>query len=235
VQRTGRGKLSEDQLRKYESAADRDVLCWIYENQGKCRYGQKCQWLHLDRDTGQYIPTAYIANSLDSSISVAKKEEEDEETQSEQTKEKGDNDDKKKEESAEDEDAETVDELKAKFEALMKQNIEKRVKEESERKVDQNEEDNKEDSKENADTDKEKKGTGDDGKSKESEKKNYGNYGTTFDRFNVCWEFNTFVGCRKGSKCKWAHQYLAKESAHPYTGEKLNGMAVRKFRKSNDI
>jgi len=63
----------------------------------------------------------------------------------------------------------------------------------------------------------------------------YGSYGTTFDRFNVCWEFNTFVGCRKGSKCKWAHAYLVKESAHPYTGEKLNGMAVRKFRVSNNI
>merc|ERR1712087_349743 len=66
-------------------------------------------------------------------------------------------------------------------------------------------------------------------------KGNYGSYGTTFDRHNVCWEFNTFVGCRKGSACKWAHQYLAKESAHPYTGEKLNGMAVRRFRKSNNI
>merc|ERR1719361_3119528 len=60
-------------------------------------------------------------------------------------------------------------------------------------------------------------------------KGNYGSYGTTFDRHNVCWEFNTFVGCRKGSACKWAHQYLAKESAHPYTGEKLNGMAVRRI------
>merc|ERR1712083_387429 len=91
--------------------------------------------------------------------------------------------------------------------------------------------DNKEDSK-----DKEKdKEDGGDSKDKDPKKTGYGNYGTTFDRFNVCWEFNTFVGCRKGSKCKWAHQYLAKESAHPYTGEKLNGMAVRKFRKSNDI
>jgi len=221
--------LTEDQLRKYESAADRDVLCWIYENQGKCRYGPKCQWLHLDRDTGQYIPTAYIANSLDQCIPVPKKD--DEETQSEQTKEKGD-DDKKKEES--DEDAETVDELKAKFEALMKKNIEKRVKEESERKVDQNEEDNKEEKDNTADKDK-KGGCIPVTDGKGNKKENYGNYGTTFDRFNVCWEFNTFVGCRKGSKCKWAHQYLAKESAHPYTGEKLNGMAVRKFRKSNDI
>jgi len=218
-------------MRKYESAADRDVLCWIYENQGQCRYGQKCQWLHLDRDTGQYIPTAYIANSLDQSIPVPKKQE-DEETASEQTKEKGADNEEKKDES-EDEDAETIDEKKAKFKALIEKKIEKRIKEESERKVDQNEEDNKEDSKEAA-AESEK---GDKAKCPPvaSDKKNYGNYGTTFDRFNVCWEFNTFVGCRKGTKCKWAHQYLAKESAHPYTGEKLNGMAVRKFRKSNDI
>jgi len=173
-----------------------------------------------------------IANSLDQCIPVPKKEEEN--TASEQTKEKGADTEEKKEESTEDEDAETVDELKAKFEARYKRNIEKRVKEESERKVDQNEEDNKEDSKEAASTESEK---GDKSKCPPvtSDKKNYGNYGTTFDRFNVCWEFNTFVGCRKGTKCKWAHQYLAKESAHPYTGEKLNGMAVRKFRKSNDI
>merc|ERR1740123_460164 len=73
------------------------------------------------------------------------------------------------------------------------------------------------------------------GDSKGRGKGNYGSYGTTFDRHNVCWEFNTFVGCRKGSACKWAHQYLAKESAHPYTGEKLNGMAVKRFRKSNNL
>jgi len=225
-------------MRKYESAADRDVLCWIYENQGQCRYGQKCQWLHLDRDTGQYIPTAYIANSLDQCIPVPKK---DEEAAAEKTKEQGKDNEEKKEES-EDENAETVDELKAKFEALMKKNIAQKLKAESERKVDQNEEDNKEDSKEapsssSADSGNKQKESGD---KKEcppvpSDKKNYGTYGTTYDRFNVCWEFNTFVGCRKGSKCKWAHQYLAKESAHPYTGEKLNGLAVRKFRRSNDI
>merc|ERR1719384_483518 len=59
-----RGKPSELQLNRYQNAADRDVLCWIFENQGKCRYGEKCQWLHLDRETGQYIPTVYIMNSL---------------------------------------------------------------------------------------------------------------------------------------------------------------------------
>merc|ERR1712157_16163 len=65
MNRAKRGKPSDLQLKTYEAAADRDVLCWIFENQGKCRYGQKCQWLHLDRETGQYIPTVYIMNSLD--------------------------------------------------------------------------------------------------------------------------------------------------------------------------
>merc|ERR1712129_538793 len=60
----GRTKPSELQLNRYQNAADRDVLCWIFENQGKCRYGEKCQWLHLDRETGRYIPTVYIMNSL---------------------------------------------------------------------------------------------------------------------------------------------------------------------------
>merc|ERR1711933_294851 len=59
-----RVKPSELQLDRYQNAADRDVLCWIFENQGKCRYGKKCQWLHLDRETGQYIPTVYNMNSL---------------------------------------------------------------------------------------------------------------------------------------------------------------------------
>merc|ERR1712154_700249 len=59
-----RTKPSELQLNRYQNAADRDVLCWIFENQGKCRYGERCQWLHLDRETGQYIPTVYIMNSL---------------------------------------------------------------------------------------------------------------------------------------------------------------------------
>merc|ERR1711897_3973 len=59
-----RVKPSDLQLDRYQNAADRDVLCWIFENQGKCRYGKKCQWLHLDRETGQYIPTVYIMNSL---------------------------------------------------------------------------------------------------------------------------------------------------------------------------
>merc|ERR1711933_75497 len=59
-----RVKPSDLQLDRYQNAADRDVLCWIFENQGKCRYGERCQWLHLDRETGQYIPTVYIMNSL---------------------------------------------------------------------------------------------------------------------------------------------------------------------------
>merc|ERR1711997_212533 len=66
MSRAKRGKPSDSQLKTYEAAADRDVLCWIFENQGKCRYGAKCQWLHLDRETGQYVPTVYIMNSLDS-------------------------------------------------------------------------------------------------------------------------------------------------------------------------
>merc|ERR1712173_91158 len=67
-----RGKPSELQLDRYQNAADRDVLCWIYENQGKCRYGERCQWLHLDRETGQYIPTVYIMNSLSDKNMVCK-------------------------------------------------------------------------------------------------------------------------------------------------------------------
>merc|ERR1712039_467511 len=67
-----RVKPSELQLDRYQNAADRDVLCWIFENQGKCRYGKKCQWLHLDRETGQYIPTVYIMNSLSDKEMVCK-------------------------------------------------------------------------------------------------------------------------------------------------------------------
>merc|ERR1712129_60843 len=64
VKNAKRGKPSDLQLDRYQNAADRDVLCWIFENQGKCRYGERCQWLHLDRETGQYVPTVYIMNSL---------------------------------------------------------------------------------------------------------------------------------------------------------------------------
>jgi len=238
-----REKPTDSQLKNYENAADRDVLCWIYENQGKCRYGQKCQWLHLCRETGQYIPTVYMMNSLDTAN--------DEDSKAEQSKKEdggkggdpqkggdGDGDDEK----------EDTESLKTKFQVMMEQNIQNRVEEEKKKKklraVDQDEEDNKEEMKATESTalngDRTKSsGKGDE--SKEEETTNgkkcgkYGSYGTTFDRFNVCWEFNTFVGCRKGSKCKWAHAYLVKESAHPYTGEKLNGMAVRKFRVSNNI
>merc|ERR1712129_516645 len=64
VKNAKRGKPSDLQLDRYQNAADRDVLCWIFEKQGKCRYGERCQWLHLDRETGQYVPTVYIMNSL---------------------------------------------------------------------------------------------------------------------------------------------------------------------------
>merc|ERR1712048_795681 len=130
-----------------------------------------------------------------------------------------------------------------KFMLLMQEGIKKKAEEEEKRKVMEAEENKmqKEDKqkkkkkkgKEEQDEDNKEEDGDDETICKEVSK--YGAYGTTFDRQNVCWEFNTFVGCRKGSKCKWAHQYLVKESAHPYTGEKLNGMAVRKFRVSNNI
>merc|ERR1712099_162593 len=84
-----RTKPSELQLNRYQSAADRDVLCWIFENQGKCRYGEKCQWLHLDRETGQYIPTVYIMNSLDTApYKKDKNDEEDKEIDPQELKNK---------------------------------------------------------------------------------------------------------------------------------------------------
>jgi len=250
-----RGKLTDSQLKNYEGAADRDVLCWIYENQGKCRYGQKCQWLHLCRETGQYIPTVYVTNSLD--IAPRDGDDDNDDGNGNEDKEKNKEDDKakddEKEKGKEDDDEDNKAEseaLKSKFQAMMEKNIKSKVEEEkARRKVDQNEEDNKEDAHSKAterrcppvtmNGERKKGGKGGD-ESKEEEAGSrkdgqYGSYGTTFDRFNVCWEFNTFVGCRKGAKCKWAHAYLVKESAHPYTGEKLNGMAVRKFRLSNNI
>jgi len=241
-----RGKPSDLQLDRYQNAADRDVLCWIFENQGKCRYGERCQWLHLDRETGQYIPTVYIMNSLSDKEMVCKPvndkkeqdEKEDEKASEEEATPKG-----KKEDEQDDDDDDDVDPvvLQKKFMLLMQEGIKKKAEEEEKRKVMEAEENKmqKEDKK------KKKKGKeeqDEDNKEEEEEEADickevskYGAYGTTFDRQNVCWEFNTFVGCRKGSKCKWAHQYLVKESAHPYTGEKLNGMAVRKFRVSNNI
>merc|ERR1712113_831774 len=141
-------------------------------------------------------------------------------------------------------------ELKNKFQLLMEKTIKKNMIEQEQMKnekkeIDENQEDDKKDKTDknnnktcividNKKDDKKDKKDSKDKKNK-TDQSGYGSYGTTFDRYNVCWEFNTFVGCRKGSKCKWAHQYLIKETAHPYTGEKLNGMAVRKFRLSNNI
>lgn len=248
--RAHRGRPSDSQLKNYENAADRDVLCWIYENTGKCRYGQKCQWLHLDRETGQYIPTVYMMNSLGLSPDEKRKKKKDGDDDNEEKKKEEEDDDNDEDE--EDGNARCIEigKLKTKFQTLMERNIKTRIEEEKTKKlrVDQNEEDNKEQSKGDSpkmNGDRKKSSGANYDESKEEEQGNggggngkrgqYGSYGTTFDRFNVCWEFNTFVGCRKGAKCKWAHAYLVKESAHPYTGEKLNGMAVRKFRINNNI
>merc|ERR1712013_58585 len=180
-----------------------------------------------DRETGQYVPTMYVKKAQMES--------------SEDTKAKESSEAKDKEPS-EESDEEDLESIKSQFQLLMEKNIkansERREKERAQSLL---EEDTK-----NKDGDEAKESaSGSDvcvavdaaakGDSKGRGKGNYGSYGTTFDRHNVCWEFNTFVGCRKGSACKWAHQYLAKESAHPYTGEKLNGMAVRRFRKSNNL
>jgi len=245
-----RTKPSELQLNRYQNAADRDVLCWIFENQGKCRYGEKCQWLHLDRETGQYIPTVYIMNSLsdknirkDTICKEVEPKKDDKDDKDEKEKEEADDNDEKVEE-AEDDDTDP-EELKNKFLLLMAEGIKKRKKEEKERLIEEETKKNEEE-KEKAQQQKRGKDEEDEDTKEQQQqqqclpvdsdkKSKYASYGTTFDRHNVCWEFNTFVGCRKGSKCKWAHQYLVKESAHPYTGEKLNGMAVRKFRVSNNI
>jgi len=245
-----RSKPSDLQLDRYQNAADRDVLCWIFENQGKCRYGERCQWLHLDRETGQYIPTVYIMNSLSDKnmicLPVNNKDKEEEDND-----DNNNNEQKEEEEKAiidnEEEDETDPQELKNKFLLLMQEGIKKREEEEQKKLIeeDNKKDDENDDQQQNNNNNKKGKEEDDDLKCQvvDSKKKNnqnnkeskYGSYGTTFDRQNVCWEFNTFVGCRKGSSCKWAHQYLVKESAHPYTGEKLNGMAVRKFRVSNNI
>jgi len=167
-------------------------------------------------------------------------------------KEKEANSDKAKEKEKEKE--VSPEELSKKFQILMAKSIQQKIDGKEEKQVDQNEEDNKQ-------AEKKKGGDDDDDDDKDEQKKNgdeanaedkaeengaesgdkakkpkYGTYGTTFDKQNVCWEFNTFVGCRKGTKCKWAHQYLiAPNAVHPYTGEKLNGLAVRKFRIANDL
>lgn len=177
-----------------------------------------------DRETGQYTPTRYGASSLEDEMkrNDEAKTKEPEEAEEEEKMSEAD-----------------LESIRSQFLTLMEKNIkvntERREKEKAESVL---EEDTKKDD-ESAATES-VSGSGSEkcvvigGKGKKG-KGNYGSYGTTFDRHNVCWEFNTFVGCRKGSACKWAHQYLAKESAHPYTGEKLNGMAVRRFRKSNNI
>jgi len=263
VKNAKRGKPSDLQLDRYQNAADRDVLCWIFENQGKCRYGERCQWLHLDRETGQYVPTVYIMNSLSDKEretickEVVDKKKEKTEKEAKEDEEKADeviestNETPKdpKDEAKEEEKVQEVDPivLQEKFMRLMQEGIKKREEQLKQREIDAEEENKmQKDDKDSTVVSK--------GKEEQSEEDNkeseatsdgmpkicttdskYGKYGTTFDRQNVCWEFNTFVGCRKGAKCKWTHAYLVKESAHPYTGEKLNGMAVRKFRVSNNI
>jgi len=247
VKNAKRGKPTNLQLDRYQNAADRDVLCWIFENQGKCRYGERCQWLHLDRETGQYVPTVYIMNSLSDKDTICKEVPSTKEKSEKEAKE----DDEKAEEvtnetpkAKEEEKVQEVDPivLQEKFMRLMQEGIKKREEQLKQKEIDAEEENKmQKDDKDSTVVSK--------GKEEQSEEDNkedempkicttdakYGKYGTTFDRQNVCWEFNTFVGCRKGAKCKWTHAYLVKESAHPYTGEKLNGMAVRKFRVSNNI
>merc|ERR1719266_2154810 len=94
-----RGKPSELQLDRYQNAADRDVLCWIYENQGKCRYGERCQWLHLDRETGQYIPTVYIMNSLiDKDLRCKEVNDDDDKDKKEEEEEEKEREDEKAQE-----------------------------------------------------------------------------------------------------------------------------------------
>jgi len=209
----------------------RDVLCWIFENQGQCRYGAKCQWLHLDRETGQYVPTMYVTNSLDRK---AVKKALTAQTIERENNKKPEAKDKEADSKAAEEPEQDLEIIKSKFQQLMEKGIARREKEKAQSLL---EEDTKE-SKEQSPSGSEKcvpidsKGSS---KSRAKGKGGYGSYGTTFDRHNVCWEFNTFVGCRKGTACKWAHQYLAKESAHPYTGEKLNGLAVKRFRQSNGL
>lgn len=256
-----RMKPSETQLEVYQNAADRDVLCWIYENQGKCRYGEKCQWLHLDRETGQYLPTVYSASIQCIPVEDKKTKKKDDKKEADVEEEEdenleNENEEEKKaelnEEEVDDESESDPQELQNKFLLLMQEGIKKREEAEAKRLIEEEnkknaEDDDGDDTKDTSkdEENKKKKGKEEDEQdtkeqclpvdSAKSKANKYGTYGTTFDRQNVCWEFNTFVGCRKGSACKWAHQYLVKESAHPYTGEKLNGMAVRKFRVSNNI
>lgn len=41
--------------------------------------------------------------------------------------------------------------------------------------------------------------------------------------WNVCWEFNTKRGCRRGSRCKWKHiSFETGGVVHPVTQEQLN-------------
>merc|ERR1712190_712756 len=136
VKNAKRGKPTNLQLDRYQNAADRDVLCWIFENQGKCRYGERCQWLHLDRETGQYIPTVYIMNSLSDKEMVCKPvndkkeqdEKEDEKASEEEATPKG------KKEDDDDDDVDPVV-LQKKFMLLMQEGIKKKAEEEEKRKV----------------------------------------------------------------------------------------------------
>jgi len=188
-----------------------------------------------DRETGQYVPTMYVTNSLDrKAVKKALTGKSQDERGDTKAKPAGDD---TKDKEADDEPEQDLETIKSKFQLLMEKNIARREKEKAQSLL---EEDTKE-SKEESPSGSEKcvpvdsKSSSSSSLGRAKGKGGYGSYGTTFDRHNVCWEFNTFVGCRKGASCKWAHQYLAKESAHPYTGEKLNGLAVKKFRQSNGL
>jgi len=259
--RPSRGRGGRRQRPRVEqqqvSSADRDVLCWMFENQGRCRYNEKCQWLHLDPETGQYVPTMYIMNSLDSASTPYAQQQhghgrhknkhggddddDDDDSKAMTEKEKsrdGDDD-------ADGDDDEDAKVMAEKFKALMAKTIEKNlaVAAEATTTTTTTSPDKDEDNKEERSS--KKSETQNDGKNETTTttttttttnaNRKYGDYKTTNDKFRVCWEFNMFVGCRKGDACKWAHEYLETIAQHPYTGEKLNGLAVKKFRQNNNM
>ncbi len=40
---------------------DEDILCPMQNAPGKkCRYGNRCQWLHVNFETGEYMQTKYF-------------------------------------------------------------------------------------------------------------------------------------------------------------------------------
>merc|ERR1712129_659530 len=132
-------------------------LCWIFENQGKCRYGERCQWLHLDRGTGRYVPTVYIMNSLSDKERetickevVVDKKKEKTEKEAKEDEEKADvmiestNETPKdpKDEAKEEEKVQEVDPvvLQEKFMRLMQEGIKKREEQLKQREIDAEEE-----------------------------------------------------------------------------------------------